>query len=197
VNSSRIAPVGFLVAMAACSAAPKPKVFGTAPNLTPAVQVVGNDRLPLHLRIDPAQPSYVTAFYVVPGEGTLLLYPADSTGSKLMPAGAQEVTTSLAMRSVVDTNRLLRRAPRGQQSVPSGAPQGVPGQGRGSMDMTGAFVLVYASADSLAYKTLNERVIGVSLPGYTDEAFNTVTKLIRSAASGSGAWSAIAVPFGR
>jgi hypothetical protein len=60
-----------------------------------------------------------------------------------------------------------------------------------------AFVLVYASEDSLSLKSLNDRVIGVSLPGYTDEAFNTVTKLIRSTAAGTGAWSAIAVPFSR
>ena len=58
-----------------------------------------------------------------------------------------------------------------------------------------AYVLVYAGKDSLNSKTLGDRVIGVSIPGYTDEALNAVTKLIRGASTGGGPWSAIAVPF--
>ena len=57
-----------------------------------------------------------------------------------------------------------------------------------------SFILVYTSNDSLKYRDLTEHVIGVTVPGYNDEAFNTVTKLIRGASAGSGAWSAVALP---
>jgi hypothetical protein len=198
VHPSRIASAVALAGVVACAGAPKPKVFGTAPSLTPTVAIVGQDRVPMRLSITPARPSYVTAFYVMPGQGTLLLYPTDSSGSKMLPAGAQEIATAFAARSV-DTTRLLRRPGRGQQGGVGDPQQGGERQSRGGGSVLGseAFVLVYASEDSLSYKALNDRVVGVSLPGYTDEAFNTVTKLIRSAASGTGAWSAVAVPFSR
>jgi hypothetical protein len=203
VRVSRIASVAALASTVACAGAPKPKVFGTAPSLTPQVEIIGKDRVPMHLNITPARPSYVTAFFVVPGQGTLLLYPTDSSGSKLMPAGAQEIATTFVTRSAPDTTRLLRRPGRGQPTgvgggdVQQGGDRSGGGMPRGGSYMPDAFVLVYASDDSLSFKALNERVIGVSLPGYADEAFNTIIKLIRAAAPGTGAWSAIAVPFDR
>lgn len=199
MRPSRFAIIGMLSAIA-CAGAPKPKVFGTAPNLTPSVQILGNDRVPLHLRIDQPQSSYVSAFLVVPGQGTQMLYPADSSGSTLLPAGSQDIATAFATRRAGnDTSRLLRRSPRPQSPDGSaGIPPGSGGDGRdnrGGAGMQESFVLVYTSTDSLAFKSLNDHVIGVSLPGYNDEAFNTVTKLIRTAATGNGPWSAVAVPF--
>jgi hypothetical protein len=53
VNVIRSISVGLVVAtVAACAGNPKPKTFGTAPALTPAVEILGNDRLPLHLRVE-------------------------------------------------------------------------------------------------------------------------------------------------
>ena len=184
------------MSVAACAGAPKPKTCGTTADLTPAVEIVGTTPLPLRLRIAPPQPSYVAAFYVIPGQRTQQLFPADSSGSKLLSAGAQEIETSFATRTVGDSSRLLRRPGRAQP--PSDNPQGGSSgdrRGGGGMFQEMAYVLVYASKDSLNSKTLNDRVIGVSIPGYTDEALNAVTKLIRGASTGGGPWSAIAVPF--
>jgi len=198
VSVSRIAIVGVL-GIGACAGAPKPKIFGPAANLAPTVEIVGTTPLPLHLRIEPRQAGYVSAFYVIPGQRTQMLFPVDSSGSKMMPAGAQEVATSFATRPVLDTSRLLRRPTRAQPPPDaSGIPQG--GSSGGNNPRTSAlqetgFVLVYVSTDSLSFKTLNDRVIGVSLPGYADEAFNAVMKLIRAASTGGGQWSAVAVPF--
>ena len=96
----------------------------------------------------------------------------------------------------MDSSRLLRRPGRPQPTGDaSGNPQGgSPGNSRGSFQEQG-FVLVYAAKDSLSFKVVNDRVIGVSIPGYADEALNAVTKLIRAASTGTGPWSAIAVPF--
>jgi hypothetical protein len=195
-------PLAFLtlvLAAAACAGNPKPKTFGTAANLTPTVEILGNDRLPLHLRVEMPEAAHVAAFYVVPGEGTQLLFPADSTGSKRLPAGIQELTTRFANRALNDSSRLLRRpsraaAPIDAQGVPQG---GVPGDRRAVGMNEAGYVLVYVSQDSLSYQTLNDRVIGVTIPGYSDEAFNTVTKLVRGASSGNSPWTAIAVPFNR
>jgi len=174
--------------LAACSATPKPKLFGTAPSMAPSVELAVGERLPMHIKVVQPQSSYLSVFYVVPGEGTQLLYPTDSSGSKLVPAGEQQLTTAFATRPSNDTTRLLRRPSR--QPSTQQQPEG---RGGGYGMMQDSFVLVYTSSDSLAYKTLTERVIGVTVPGYNDEAFNTVTKLIRGASTGNGAWSAIAV----
>jgi hypothetical protein len=125
-----------------------------------------------------------------------MLWPADSTGSRPLPAGVQEIATWFATRSVTDSTRLLRRPQRPPPST-TDVQQGGSGGGQRSGSPFGveSFILVYAAQDSLSFKTLNDRVIGVSLPGYTDEAFNTVTKLVRAATTGNGAWTAIAVPF--
>jgi hypothetical protein len=196
VHVSRIAILG-TVGIAACAGNPKPKMFGTAADLTPTVEIVGTTPLPLHLRIAPPQPEYVAAFFVTPGQRIQRLFPTDSTGSQLLPASSQEIATSFATRPTVDTSRLLRRPGRAQPPVDaSGNSQsGSPGGNRSGQFQESSFVLVYASKDSLNYKTLNDRVIGVSVPGYADEALNAVTKLIRAASTGSGPWSAIALSF--
>lgn len=195
----RILAVVPALALLACAGNPKPKTFGTATNLTPTVEILGNDRLPLHLRVEMPESAQLAAFYVVPGEGTQLLYPADSAGSRRLPAGVQELSTSFAARALNDSSRLLRRPGRAPAPVDAqGIPQnGVPGERRANGIQEAGYVLVYVSQDSLDYKTLNERVIGVTIPGYSDEAFNTVMKLVRGAAKGSAPWTAIAVPFNR
>jgi hypothetical protein len=197
VDVSRIATLAAL-GLIACAGNPKPKTFGTAADLTPAVEILGTTPLPLHLRIASPQPAYVAAFFVIPGQRIQKLYPTDSSGSQLLPAGAQDVATAFATRPTIDSSRLLRRPGRVQPPAgdASGNPQGgPPGGGRGGQFQETGYVLVYAGQDSLSYKTLNDRVIGVSTPGYADEALNAVTKLIRAATTGNGRWSAIALPF--
>ena len=196
----RFITAGFALLLAAsCAGNPKPKTFGTAAGLTPTVEVLGSDRLPLHLRVEMPEPAHVAAFYVVPGEGTQLLFPADSTGSKRLPAGIQEISTRFASRALNDSSRLLRRPTRTPPPVDAqGIPQGgSPGERRANGVNEVGYILVYVSQDSLDYRTLNDRVIGVTIPGYSDEAFSTVTKLVRTAARGSSPWTAIAVPFNR
>ena len=161
MNHSRtLALLSLALVGAACAGNPKPKTFGTAPSLTPTVEILGNDRLPLHLRVEMPQAAHVAAFYVVPGEGTQLLFPADSSGSKRLPAGIQELTTRFANRALNDSSRLLRRpgrapAPVDAQGIPQG---GEPGQRRAVGMNEAGYVLVYVSQDSLSYKTLNDRV---------------------------------------
>jgi hypothetical protein len=201
VTPQRSILFGFTIVLAAaCAGNPKPKTFGTADNLTPAVEILGNDRLPLHLRVDMPQAAHVAAFYVVPGEPTQRLFPADTTsGSKRLESGVQEISTTFAARALNDSSRLLRRPNRAPPPVDAqGIPQGgMPGERRANGIMEDGYVLVYVSEDSLSYKTISERVVGVTIPGYSDEAFNTVMKLVRTAASGTAPWRAIAIPFNR
>jgi hypothetical protein len=200
MSHSRTLALLTLALVGACAGNPKPRTFGTAANLTPTVEILGNDRLPLHLRVEMPEQAHVAAFYVVPGEGTQMLFPADSTGSKRLPAGIQELATRFANRALNDSSRLLRRpgrmpSPVDAQGIPQG---GAPGDRRANGIQEAGYVLVYVSQDSLDYKELNERVVGVTIPGYSTEAFNTVTKLVRGAAiGGKSPWTAIAVPFNR
>ncbi len=196
MHVSRIAIIGAL-GVVACAGNPKPKIFGTATDLAPTVEIVGTTPLPLHLRIVPAQPEYVAAFYVIPGQRIQKLFPADTTGSQLLSPGPQEVATSFAIRPTVDSSRLLRRPGRVQPPVDASGnpPSATSRDPRSSQFQEMGYVLVYAGKDSLSYQTLNDRVVGVSVPGYADEALNAVTKLIHAATTGSGPWSAIAVPF--
>jgi hypothetical protein len=198
---NRIALLGLIGTLSVgCAGNPKPKTFGNAPDLTPNVEILGNDRVPLHLRVELPKAAQIAAFYVIPGQGTQMLYPADSTGSKALPAGVQELSTWFATRALNDSSRLLRRVGRMPPPVDPTNAQPVnvsPNERRANELQEAGFVLVYAGQDSLSFKQLNERVIGVSIPGYSDEAFNTITKLLRRAMTGSGPWTAIAVPFRR
>src|SRR3954469_1759895 len=100
----RTLTVTLALGLAACAGNPKPKTFGTASNLTPTVEILGNDRLPLHLRVEMPQAAQVGPFSGVPGEGTQLLFPADSAGSKRLPAGVQEIATRFANRALNDSS---------------------------------------------------------------------------------------------
>jgi hypothetical protein len=182
----------------ACSSNPEPKTFGSAPTLAPTVEILGDDRLPTHLRLSLPQSAQVAAFYVSPGAATLLLYPVDSGGSKRLPSGTQEITTTMANRALIDTSRLLRRPQRGgsqQPEILGNQGADVPQQRGGPAQQADGFVVVYALSDSLDPQLVASRVVGVSLPGYQDEAFNTINKLVRAASKGSGPWAAVAVPF--
>jgi hypothetical protein len=56
-------------------------------------------------------------------------------------------------------------------------------------------VLVFASKQPLSFDTLEDKIVGVSIPIGETEAFTTVTMLLRGAAKPAGPWAAIAVPF--
>ena len=186
-----------LTAILAACAGSHPKTFGDDNALAPRVAAQKGERIPRHLTVQLNQPANVAVFLVVPGRGSELLFPADSTASGYMEAGSHLVTTSAGRNALSDTSRLIR--------VPSERPGSrQPGRGRTGIgrDSLGGltlnapgYLLIYASKAPLPYDVLSTRVAGLSIPIEDDDALNTVTKLIRQRTNTTGPWAAYATDF--
>ena len=188
-----LAGVAGAVALASACAPPKPHTFGEYSSIAPVVTPQKGERLPQHLTVTLKQPANVAIFLVVPGRGSQLLFPGDSTQSPHLNAGANAVTTSIAKNALSDTSRLIRRPTQFPGNRGRG---GIARDTIGSMGILGhGYLLVYATPDSLPYHTLATRVSGISIPIEDDDALATVTKLIRETTHSTGTWAAYATDF--
>jgi hypothetical protein len=178
-------------------------MFGQYTDLGPKVAPQQGDRVPRHLTIQLARPANVAVFLVVPGRGSDLLFPADSTQSQYMEGGSHLVETSRARLAANDSSRLIRRPTPAPAPTSQNPPQRNRGNGRGafgdSLPLLGpgqhGYLLIFASQEPLAYQSLKTRVSGLSIPIEDDDALNTVTKLIRGTTKNSGPWAAFASEF--
>jgi hypothetical protein len=195
-----------LVTLAACHAS-APHKFGQSNDLSPAVVPTKGERQPLHLTIQLGHPANVVVFYVVPGRGSLLLYPEDSTSSGYLEGGSHLVATSLAKNALSDSSGLIRRPANGVIPAGTANPRGG-GTRNGNNTRNGTFgdagalgfaqrgfLFVYASQEAVPYKVLSSKISGLSLPAYDDDALNTVTKLLRENSHTNGPWAAYATDF--
>jgi len=184
--------------LAACASA-KPHVFGEFNDLAPRVAPVQGERIPQHLTVQLGRPANVAVFYVVPGRGSTLLFPQDSTASQYVEAGSHLVQTAQAGMAMNDTSRLMRIPAGGGARPQGGRTQNRGGFGRDSLPMPmfnqRGYLLVFASQQPLAYKTLTSRVAGISIPIDDDDALNTVIKLIRETTQINGPWAAFASDY--
>jgi hypothetical protein len=191
------------VGLMACHAS-APHKFGQFADLSPAVVATKGERQPLHVTVQLGRPANVAVFYVVPGRGSVLLYPSDSTASSYLESGSHLVSTSLAKSALSDSSRLIRRPANGD--VPAGTMN--PRGGRGGSTRNGmygdagtlgfnqrGYLLVYASQEAVPYSVLSSKISGLSLPAYDDDALNTVTKLLRENSHTNGPWAAYATDF--
>lgn len=189
-----VALAGAAAALASACAPPKPHTYGTYTSIAPVVTPRKGERLPQHLTVTLKQPANVAIFLVVPGRGSQLLFPGDSTQSPHLNAGANAVTTSVAKNALSDTSRLIRRPT--QFPGNRGGRGGIGRDTIGTMGILGhGYLLVYATPDSLPYHTLATRVSGISIPIEDDDALATVTKLIRETTHSTGTWAAYATDF--
>jgi len=181
-------------ALAGC-ASNAPHTFGQYPPLSPKITATKGERRPVHLTVTLQQPANVAVFLVVPGSGSLLLYPADSTESTHMDAGTHAITTAEAKLVLSDSMRLARRPTQTRGSVQRSRN----GIGRDSLPSLGfnqhGYLLLFATQDTLTYAALSQRVSGLSIPIDDDDALNTVTKLIRETDHVTGAWAGYATDF--
>jgi hypothetical protein len=194
VRARTIWSVALAATVAGCAAA-KPHTFGAYNDLSPRVAAQQGERTPQHVTVELNRPANVAVFYVVPGRGSELLFPADSTQSGFLQSGSHTVATARARMALSDTSRLTRRPD--QTPVPGQRPQtrnGFDPSGRLGMNQRG-YLLVYASQDSLPFSTLSTKVSGVSIPIDDADALNTVTKLIRATTHTTGQWAAYASEF--
>jgi hypothetical protein len=188
----------------ACFGNPKPKPFGDDLSLLPSVEVRRVEGQDPHLIVQLPKAAYVNAFLVTPGEETVILYPEAATSTRLEP-GSHQLRAYFGSRSEApDTGRVLRRPTGALGGRGDGGQSGQGGQGgmqgRGMEDNLYAasrrWVLVYASQDSVPLDALRRSVMGRTVPGYVDEALNTVAKTVHGLAP-RGKWAAIAMQFYR
>ena len=182
----------------ACASA-KPHVFGEFNDLAPRVAPVQGERIPQHLTVQLGRPANVAVFYVVPGRGSTLLFPQDSTASQYVEAGSHLVQTAQAGLTMTDSSRLMRIPGGGGARPQGGRTQNRGGVGRDTLPMPmfnqRGYLLVFASQQPLVYKTLTTRVAGISIPIDDDDALNTVIKLIRETTQINGPWAAFASDY--
>ena len=96
--------------------------FGQYNDLAPKVAPTQGERIPQHLTVQLARPANVAVFLVVPGRGSTLLFPADSTQSMFVEAGSHLVETSLARAALTaDSSRLIRRPAEPNRAIGSRA----------------------------------------------------------------------------
>ena len=93
-----------LIGAAACAGNPKPKTFGTAPALTPTVEVLGNDRLPLHLRVEMPESAHVAAFSVAVNVPVQVMPPSTELSADSVPP----VTVTSPLSKLVTASEKVR-----------------------------------------------------------------------------------------
>jgi hypothetical protein len=183
--------------LAACTSN-RPKTFGDDNALTPRVAAQKGERIPQHLTVQLNKPANVAVFLVVPGRGSQLLFPPDSTSSGYMEAGAHLVTTAANRNALSDTSRLIRVPNQlpGTRQQPGRGRNGITRDSLGVLSMNAhGYLLIYASQAPLPFNILSTRVAGLSIPIEDDDALNTVTKLIRQRTNTTGPWAAYATDF--
>ncbi len=195
---SRRIPFVILAGIVAACASAKPHVFGEFNAIEPRVAPVQGERIPQHLTVQLAHPANVAVFYVVPGRGSTLLFPQDSTAAQYVEAGSHLVQTAQSALAMSDTSRLMR-IPGGGTRQAGGRTGNRGALGRDSLPMPlfnqRGYLLVFASQQPLPYKTLTTRVAGISIPIDDNDALNTVIKLIRQTSQINGPWAAYASDY--
>ncbi len=200
----RLAPIISLTAvgtLAACASTP-PRQYGQYSALQPRFALVGKEgSRPEQLTVTVNQPAYVAVLFVVPGRGSVLIYPTDSTTSNHLNAGTQQIAVNFPKPPARDS-LFRRRTPstvdrrrggRTGNSQPSitrdTSPRFLPDTSLGIAN--GGYLLMVASPDSLAYSAIRHRTEGITIPLEDDEALNTVVKMVRGAIPEGAAWAAL------
>jgi hypothetical protein len=194
--------VGVLLVIVAACVHSAPHLYGQYGDLAPKVAPTAGERTPRHLTVQLARPANVAVFLVVPGRGSMLLFPQDSIQSQYVEAGSHLVETTVAKNALSDTSRLARLPTQSQvppRQNPRNAGNRTSAFGRDSFPTFGfnqhGYLLIYASQQPLNYSLLSTRVAGISIPIDDDDALNTVWKLIRSVNQTSGPWAASAFDY--
>ena len=205
----RLAPllsVAVLATLAACSSTP-PRQYGQYSAIQPRFTVIGKEGTrPESLAVALGQPAYVAVVYVVPGRGSTLIYPTDSTTSNHL-TGTERIAVRFPHAPPLDSirRRMAEMARQGRRDR-GASRQG----GRSQRDSvtrrdtaarfipdtslaiaSGGYLLMVATPTPLPYASLRQHIEGISIPLDDDEALNTVVKMVRAAVPEGTAWAAL------
>lgn len=186
---------------AACASGPEIRKLGDYGSATPLFTTPKSQKTPSEMTVTLAQPAYVTALFVVPGRGAVIVYPTDSSANTRLDAGAHTIPVHFAetpfnrdsMYAAIrrqgggsgrypsprvrpDTMRRDTVRVRGDSSQYRGL-RGEPGPGASPI----GYLLLVASSNQIPLNALQHHVNGISIPIDDDEALSTVMKLVKAA----------------
>jgi hypothetical protein len=177
-----------LIAIGACASAPKPIPLGEYTGLAPAYTTPPKEATPTKATVTLAEPAYVALMFVVPGRGSVVVYPSDSGTYNHLDAGQHDVSLRFP-ESVPSRDSLRAMIQRGQRGGGTRRPpttrdttrsafNGVRDASPSSSPL--GYLLLVASPDNLVFSMLKRRVEGVTIPIEDDEALSTVMKLVKA-----------------
>jgi len=195
---------------AACASGPEIRKLGNYDSVSPTFTTPQNEKTPTQMTVNLTQPSYVTALFVVPGRGSVIVYPTDSAMDTHLAAGSHTIPVHFA-EAAFSRDSQLAALRRGMQGGRRGPPPNVrPDTARARGDTTrfglgnaspGAspigYLLLVASPSEISYPTLRRRINGITIPIDDDEALSTVMKLVKSAVPDGGNLSGYAKELDR
>lgn len=183
-----------LALASACASGPTIKRLGDYASSQPLFTTASNPKTPREITVNLKSPAYLSVLYVVPGRGSVIVYPTDSSTDTRIAAGQHTVPVYFAeapfnrdsmfaaarreaMGGGTRTPR-VRRDTISRDSTRSGlGPIREPGPGASPI----GYLLLVASPAPIPYTALEHRVNGVTIPIEDDEALSTVMKLVKSA----------------
>lgn len=177
-----------VMVVGACASAPKPIPLGEYTGLKPAYTTPPKEPTPSKATVSLSEPAYVALVFVVPGRGSVVVYPSDSGTYNHLDAGQHDVSLRFP-ESVPSRDSLRAMMQRSQRGGGTRRPPETRDTTRGPFtggmrDSPSAsplgYLLLVASPDNLAYSMLKRRVEGVTIPIEDDEALSTVMKLVKA-----------------
>lgn len=195
-----------VVFTAACASGPEIRKLGDYGTTQPLFTTPQNQKTPSEITVNLARPAYVAALFVVPGRGAVIVYPTDSSDTRIS-AGQHTIPVRFRERAFNRDSMFaaMRRQSqgRGNPVPPPATPNpvfrdttrrdslvatdsGITTTSRGIRDPgPGAspigYLLLVASPTQIPFSSLQRRINGITIPIDDDEALSTVMKLVKSA----------------
>jgi hypothetical protein len=194
-----LASLAALALIAAACSKPKPVQLGPDPSLAPRLSVADSVRPPRAMTVELAEPASVVVLAVFPGRGATIVWPQDSAASPQLGRGTHQLPID-SVRLPASPDTVLFRRPSGVGVDTARARRDrdrqmridTAGIRRGMVGPEGAHFLLFASRAPISYAAVRRRVEGVTIPIGTNEALNTVSKILADAVPGDSRWAGYA-----
>ncbi|HKW48122.1 MAG TPA: hypothetical protein VJN70_11775 [Gemmatimonadaceae bacterium] len=197
--------LALVVTAAACTGGPEIRKLGDYPTTQPLFTTPQNQKTPSQITVNLARPSYVTALFVVPGRGAVIIFPTDTSMDTHIDAGQHTIPVQFRERAYNRDSAMAanRRMAQGRYPTPNPSPNPPVFRDTVRHDSTRAdsagysrlgairepspgaspigYLLLVASPTQIPLATLQHRVNGITIPIDDDEALSTVMKLVKSA----------------
>jgi hypothetical protein len=196
-DGSRRISVGLLAltTLVGCASAPVTRRLGDYGSAAPSFVVPPGTKSAERATVTLAKAAYVALLYVVPGRGSVVVYPNDTTAYNYVDAGAHDVrvyfptkpmnrdSLHAAARRQAARGTNYNRPPRPTRadSLESEASRGKgPIAEPSPASSPVGYLLLVTSPSTLSLSRIKHRVEGLTIPFEDAEALQTVMKLVKA-----------------